>query len=399
VTAQVAILTSSCAVLAADSAVTVSSRRGQKVYTGVEKIHPLSDTEPAAALVYGLASLLDVPWATLLSEFRHQYGNATYASMDAVSEQLIAFLQERLADRMQSTGNELRAARVRSLFAYIREEAREGYLASATESGGLDPDVTAEKLFEGITEYLKTVVTKERAAWQEADRVAGLTATSEKRLHRDHRAFVGDIRKEVFAGIAIPSATARALNDLALLTLTRQVPYDVSSPNQGGLVVVGFPESEFWPRFVEFDFDGLGLNGLRYWRVSDGGCDGPRSAFVRAFAQMDGVQTIMNGVHPDLLTLVCARLMEENVAEDQIERALDAASERWSKARTTPILDTLDVMPPPDLCEVAESLVAITALWQRMLGTLETVGGTISVGVLSPGEPLRWAKRPSLAPK
>ncbi len=396
-TAQVSILTSSCAVLAADSAVTVTAQNSRKVYTGAEKIYPLSDRAPVAALVYGLASLIDVPWATLLSEFRRRVGLSSYDSMDAVAEQLTQFLEERLRHRIDTEGQAMRATRMRSLAIEMAESARDSYLESDLEDDAADEEFSQEKFLEGIANRLSKDVVIEREAWKSADRLPGLTVKSERDLHKAARAEAGAVRDEVLGNLPLTAATSRAVGDVLLLSLSRCTPSEIATPSEGGLVVVGFPEDGFWPQLVEFTFDGIGLNGLRYWQIWDGCCEGPGDTLVRAFAQSEGVSTIMNGIHPTFRQLVEGRLVDKGVDSRTVSDSLTEAGKGWFDARTVPTLNTLDVMPLPELCEIAESLVSITALWQRMRGALETVGGTISVGVLVPGEPLRWAKRPTLA--
>jgi hypothetical protein len=375
--------------------VTISSQDGRKVYTGVEKIYSLSDDGPMAALVYGLATIIDVPWATLLSEFRHRYGTGTFPSMQAAAEHVVGFLQERLRDRIDVEGDEMREVRMSGLISALNTMARQDFF-NAVSADPSSATLSPEGFAEGIASRLGEVARSERRTWQEAPLLPSLTETSERKLHKATRPLANAIRKRVLAGISPSPATSRAVSDIALLSLTRQTPVGVQSPSEGGLVLVGFPEGEFWPRYVELAFDGVGLTGLRYWPVSSGGCDGPHAVEVSAFAQRDGVVTMMEGVHPDLRRVLYSRLVAQGLDRTQVREALDDAADTWAKQRTDPILTTLDVMPQPDLCEIAESLVSITALWQRMRGTLETVGGTISVAVLVPGGPLRWAKRPNL---
>jgi hypothetical protein len=52
-TAEVAILNREAVALAADSAVTLSSETGQKIFTSANKIFSLSDADPVAVMIYG----------------------------------------------------------------------------------------------------------------------------------------------------------------------------------------------------------------------------------------------------------------------------------------------------------------------------------------------------------
>lgn len=53
----------------------------------------------------------------------------------------------------------------------------------------------------------------------------------------------------------------------------------------------------------------------------------------------------------------------------------------------------LRTAPKEVLAELAESLVSITSLRQRVSGDLETVGGPVDVALISKGEGFIWIKR------
>jgi hypothetical protein len=394
-TAQVAIFTGSAAVLAADSAVTVSGNGGRKVYVGAEKIYPLSERSPIAALVYGIATLLDIPWATLLSEYRVQFGDEQFKDMETAARRLVTFLRRRLGSRIRSEGRTMREARAYGLVATLLETAREDTLA-AFNSGDSAFEFTADGLTAALEQRLGEIARAEREEWARTKRLPDVTAAQEQELHKSARSWVNAVRRQVLGDLSPDLRTRRAITDLVLLSFTRRSPDTSRAPTEGGLVLVGFPVDEFWPKYIELTFDGVGLEGVRHWVTSDGGCNGPHDVEIRAFAQRDGVATMMNGVNPEFWALLLDRLLARGLDRRRVLDALEDARSTWADQRTNAVLDTLDVLPEPHLCEIAESLVSITALWQRMRGTLETVGGAVSVATLTPGGPLRWAKRPNL---
>ena len=57
------------------------------------------------------------------------------------------------------------------------------------------------------------------------------------------------------------------------------------------------------------------------------------------------------------------------------------------------ILDVLRTAPKETLAELANSLVSITSLRQRVSGELETVGGPVDVALIFKGEGFIWIKR------
>lgn len=356
------------------------------MYNGVEKIIPLSTSAPLAALVFGAASLARVPWGTLLHAFASERELDSLGLAD-VSADLAGFVDERLRAHLAGTGDELRLAQAYETLSAISAE-----IDRVARLGGQDGGTNSDCWMRAAEQ----VIEREVEFWRAQEVVAGLTAGHEDELHQKFRSWSESLVAELFEGGIASAALEGAASDLLLLSFTRRLPRGAHSPRTGGIVVTGFGAKEFWPGHVVLQFDGVGLEGIRVWPGAVAQTQGPGQARVQAFAQDSGVETLMRGLHPRLRQMVGSAIVDAGLDRDVAVRALEGAESSWYEARTRGILETLDLMPAPALCEIAESLVALTALEHRLTGSLETVGGTISVGVLAPGEPLRWGKRPSL---
>ena len=379
-TAQIALLTPSCAILAADSAVTIVGGSESRVYTGAEKITPLSNKAPVAALVYGSASVCGVPWNTLLHACCAECDLSTMSIPEATGR-LIDFVRDRIAQHLAERGDALREERLQGIMSALVAEVSEQ--APTNEINAVTTLATERFAYE-------------RDQWAAQERIDGVDEEHELNLHEEHREWALANAQSVYEDAPGDLAAHEALADLILLMFTRRLPPSATTRWAGGVAVLGFGSGELWPSFSIVEFDGVGLDGVRLWPGDDGRSPGPGGAFVRAFAQDAGVKTIMNGLHPDMVSRLGTAMVDNGMADDDVDTLLNDVVNRWHEERTTGILRTLEMMPQPALCEIAESLVAITALEHRLTGSLETVGGTISVAVLAPGEPLRWAKRPSL---
>src|SRR5262249_30350548 len=80
-TAEMAILNREAVALAADSAVTVSSHRGQKIWNTANKLFALSKFEPVGIMVYGHADLCGVPWETIIKCYREERYNQSFKTL------------------------------------------------------------------------------------------------------------------------------------------------------------------------------------------------------------------------------------------------------------------------------------------------------------------------------
>ena len=91
-TAEIAVLNGVGVALAADSAVTVS-REANKIYLSADKLFQLSLNAPVAAMVYGNATLLGVPWETIVKCYRTQLAGRTFPQLEHYRRDFIRFLK------------------------------------------------------------------------------------------------------------------------------------------------------------------------------------------------------------------------------------------------------------------------------------------------------------------
>ena len=91
-TAEVAILNSSGVALAADSAVTIGNA---KIYNSALKLFALSKVEPVGIMIYGSASLMGLPWETIIKVFRKELSSKSYKSLKTYADTFIKYLSKR----------------------------------------------------------------------------------------------------------------------------------------------------------------------------------------------------------------------------------------------------------------------------------------------------------------
>lgn len=79
--------------LAADSAVTMRDETGEKVFLSANKIFSLSKREPIAAMIYGGAAMMGVPWEPAIKVFRQELGDTSFPTVREYAERLLRFLE------------------------------------------------------------------------------------------------------------------------------------------------------------------------------------------------------------------------------------------------------------------------------------------------------------------
>jgi hypothetical protein len=85
-TAEVCVMNRLAAVLAADSASTVSyftpSGKEERYFKGTNKIFQLSNYHPVGMMIYDSADVLNVPWEILIKQFRRELGTKSFNSLE-----------------------------------------------------------------------------------------------------------------------------------------------------------------------------------------------------------------------------------------------------------------------------------------------------------------------------
>lgn len=79
----------------------------------------------------------------------------------------------------------------------------------------------------------------------------------------------------------------------------------------------------------------------------------------------------------------------ERLANDFLRKVVDEAKERQRQE----IIEVVTYMSKPELAQLAEALVEMTALRRRVSMEAETVGGPVDVAVVSRGDGFVWIKR------
>ena len=395
--------------LAADSAVTVTGRRGPKIFTSADKIFALSKYEPVATMVYGAASLMQVPWETIVKVYRHQLGDKSFPTLRAYADDFMKFLVRTdnllFGDAQKHT---FAFNQAQQFFEHITD-VMIGAVQEATDAAG-----GSLTLRQSRRAALKVISDHHKAWSARADR-PGITDEIKTKLASEYAADFEEAKEAVFEEFKVPPGASRQLNELALLVNVKQRMH-----GEAGIVFAGFGQDEIFPQLVAYELDGVLLDSLVV------GYEGSRlsitpddAAIVHGFAQSDMIGLFMEGVTDDYEDFVEA-YVETVIAEygeaiisalppaagsDEVRRALDGMQQGlignlrkdFSRRRhtdyVTPVLDVVASLPKDELGSMAESLVTLTSLKRRISMEHETVGGPVDVAVITKGDGLIWTQR------
>jgi hypothetical protein len=91
-TALVGILNKKAAVLAADSAVTVTNGEMTKIFNTETKLFRLSNHHPVGVMFYGNTEYMGMPWGVLIKLYRVQRKDKSFDSIKEYANDFLGFL-------------------------------------------------------------------------------------------------------------------------------------------------------------------------------------------------------------------------------------------------------------------------------------------------------------------
>jgi len=107
-TAEVAILNTQGAAIAADSAVTIGLESGEnKIYYTAEKIFSISDSRPVGVMIYNSAEFMGINWKLIINEYSNKLTEKDrFKKLEDCIKNLIKFLADFEYEYMENKQNE-----------------------------------------------------------------------------------------------------------------------------------------------------------------------------------------------------------------------------------------------------------------------------------------------------
>ncbi len=413
-TAEVAVMNRQAIALAADSASTFREEMGQKIFTSASKIFTLSKYQPVGVMIYGSASLMGVPWETIIKIYRDRLGPKTFKTVGDYAENFLDFLTEEKQLFSDDEQDWYVERSICSYFGLILKEINETVEKVITEKGEIDETVTEEITSQIVKEHFEK--------WRKAKSLPSVPEDFTRDFRQKYRKLIRRAKKEVFEQLPLTRSTSRQLTEIAV-NLFVKFPTGLRSLDTSGVVIAGFGTEDIFPVLESFSVEGKIGNYLKY-KKNDDECvkiTFPTNAAIRPFAQSEMVAAFMIGVDPDYQNVIdgymgqicssypqvlvdnidCLDKQEKEDLKNRLEKIggkmFDTYTKKLSDYRTehyiNPVMRVVQVLPKDELAAMAESLINLTSFKRRVSMEEETVGGAIDVAVISKGDGFIWIKR------
>lgn len=400
-TSEVCVLNRYAAVLAADSATTVTygwgDTREERYFKGANKIFQLSDHQPVGMMVFDSADLLRVPWELIVKAFRRELAQKSFNTLEDYAAEFFTFIRTNLQLFPDAVRQETLSKAVRSIALQMMLSAREANGDEAAQTAVLDEKIRDRQAALDQMEFVDGVdQTAADLGWATVS--AGVVA--------DVQGYARDF------GLPLASDVEALVR--ASLTEVYKEKHDQLGTT--GLVFAGFGDHDTFPSMIHYDCRGLAMNSLICSEVDRTVVDYETPAGINAFAQtsmtdtftigisLDVYSSLLNALKPGIASVaekICAAagLNPDDIPNlaQIVEDARKSVSDEWMSAarreHSLPMRRVLGVLPIDELAELAETLIRLQSLKEKVTKPSETVGGPVDVAVITKNEGLVWIRR------
>jgi hypothetical protein len=407
-TAEIAIFNRSAVALAADSAVTIGD--GGKIYNSANKLFTLSKYHPVGVMVYGRASVMSVPWETVIKLYRSHLGEKELPTVAEYAKDFLSFLESS-----------------QTLFPESQQQSNvEGFLINRLDNLRNDIIKTVEERIKqkGKFSESETAALVESKISEHVEFLKSLKAlpTLPPNFGRDacakYAQSIKEISTEVFESkLPFTGKASALLSEFLVLQFEKDTLAELT-----GLVIAGFGKDEYFPAGEAFVIDSVVNGRLRYKREGDKSyaVNFENSASIIPFAQSEMAETFLRGYNPRFYRVISGYLKRlvakypetitksmkdpaeisavKELLKNQSQEILDSFTQEIKtfsrEYNWGPIIDAVEVLSKDDLASMAESLINLTSFKRKVtMSERETVGGPIDVAVISKGDGFIWIKR------
>lgn len=408
-TAEIAIMNKSGIALAADSAVSIETETGTKVYYS-NKLFMLSKYHPVGIMVYGNADIMGVPWESIVKSYRRDLRDKSFKLLEDYGTDFLAYLDKNQAlfpSEEQEKNVFLRVFNYYSEIAdmivrTVEQEAHKGLRVTKTK----------------ITKIVNETIRRTLDFYVSLPRVPALPNNFERQFVRKYAFYIQEAIKDAFLKLPLSTANRKQLRRIAVGLFVKDT---TDFTENSGVVIAGFGDSELYPSLVSYQVECVVHDRLKYTEYTKGQTTHQTDAVVVPFAQREMVISFMEGISPGYRDAVRAFMVKlfNDYPEEVVKRfthltaaqraalikemkkdGVNLASEfwgnidNWSRSNSVePIVSTVAILPIEELASMAESLVNLTSFRRRVTLDAETVSGPIDVALISKGDGFIWIKR------
>ena len=421
-TSEVVLMNRQAVAMAADSAVTISGDRYLKTYNSVDKLFPLVDGQPIAVMIYNNAEIMSTPWETVISLYREQARGRSLDTVAAYADDFMEFLSGN-PDLFPAEHQDTEFFKVVAVvFTVLAEEFDfQVQKFGQAHAGGVRDHVAS--IFEFVVGEMHSDYQRCPDDSPRGDLPCfpkGMAEQVRRRyggeIDQLIQSLVGSLKNE-FPGLAVTEETIGRLRDIAVFAVVKDAFFE----HYTGVVFAGFGAKEKFPSMRSYLASSVVLGILKRKRDRQADIGADSGPVFQPFAQDRMIRTFLTGmdqylrmfVYSETLKLsrglvadIVGRTPNLNDAQknaifrDYSNNNLGFAINEFFRSvdnyqyavHTRPILRAINSLPKKELGETAASLIKLNSFQQKVMHSVETVGGPIDVAVITRNGGLEWKR-------
>jgi hypothetical protein len=417
VTAEVTLLNRAAVALAADSATTVTywegGQRRVRFFKGANKIFNISDQHPVGMMIYDAGSLEGMPWEVISKAYRTARGHVPRSKLGEYADDLFDFIQ--------SEGH------------IFPREYQENQLISRV----VDSFMRVSYVIRVTDEDKKTVKEEDRPEKiREKFRIFCGAVADDSFIDGIDQEFIDKhvepFYDKVFAGVSetpVYKNVNGAVDPKEIFRIAAAALFKkgFTTLPTTGLIIAGYGQSDYFPQLSHYTCYGIFLGKILCVKNTSDTTDISHNnvSEIKDFAQSEMVKTFIYGASIEALVEI-DRIFVKTVdaytdalvkaghlkAGLDLEDAKVAAKTNFSTQTSSylstehsrPLRNVIGMLSVDELAELAETLISIESLKERVTRPTESVSGPIDVAVISKADGFIWIKRkhyfdPALNPR
>ena len=288
-TSEVVVMNRMGIALAADSVVSINANGVQKKrHDSVVKLFMLSERNPVGIMVYNNASLLGVPWETIIKLFRRKLENDSFETLEEYGQKLIDFLKNHQNLFPLDVQQKYFQREFKSECYRIQQEA-EMYFRLLP----LDQEIEFENMGKARSAIVAEVISYRLVRWEQQDDAEGFNEKLVKKFLGSMSGEVSKIVGEVLSDWLVDSSGVMQLNAIALHLILKR---DLDMESHTGLVIGGFGEQEHFPVVQHIVVCGMYGGILKYEEPRVQMITEANPSYIESFAETKAVNEFLSGV-------------------------------------------------------------------------------------------------------
>ncbi|MBP2311867.1 hypothetical protein [Azospirillum soli] len=405
-TAEIAVMNRRAAVLAADSAGTVTGwvngKQEVRYFKGENKVFQASLYHPVGLMTYGNADLQRVPWELVIKHYRQSLGKTSFDNLEGYGEHLFNYIE---ADQ-DIFPNEDRERYFRDKVDDVALKAFLDAVQSPNFQSASD-DASKAAAFVSFIDQMNASVDASPipAPLSQGDIDAALADNVVDRAQS-----LDENLKTVSWWAVLPNLASK-LAEVTIKLVFKQYSKFLSST---GIVLAGYGDKEFFPHLHQYRVYGFLRRKFVYILESSRKIGLDKPSEIVPFASTDMVDTFRTGASPDVYSYIgvefesAANALAEDIKvatgganipglEQMVEKHRSAFMDGWFDkafdAHYRPLTRVVGMLPVDEMASLAETLINLESLKEKVTSPTESIGGAVDVAVITKAEGFVWIKR------